>query len=119
MSIEEVVRFMGPPDSVYTLITDPHVRGIEYAASLDAVATNAQICISYWPRVGVPFDGRNGQGYKIFYAQFDDQRKLQKWLWQAPRPSLGGTLGTQARQERFWRGSYEVGPRPNEEMGAN
>jgi hypothetical protein len=118
MTVTDVFKLMGSPDRLESVIQDPHIRGTEYVRSLEEAASDAVLCISYWPRTGLPFDGRNGQGYKVLYVQFDSQRKLERSLWHQPEPSYAGSPSMLSRLERFWKGAYESSPPPPEEAGA-
>jgi hypothetical protein len=110
---DEVVRLLGTPHMVKHVEMADHGALIERVASVDAVGAGSGMELSYWPRVGVPFDGRNGQGYKVLFLYLDREHTLKLWSLAQPYPFYGkGTLTDRIRFRPYWEGSFTNSPAP-------
>ena len=114
MAPTQVIAVLGRPDTAKRLV----FHGTEHqwdGTPIPAESEEARnVCFGYWPRVGVPFDGRNGQGYQVLYVRFDAAGLVAKWEWTPPTIVRGS-----ARSLRFplpyWGGTQETsGPPPFE-----
>jgi hypothetical protein len=112
-ALTDVTNSLGLPDVVRMTRLSEHGASIQRVALVDEVPFDAHVEISYWPRVGVAFDGRNGQGYKVLFMLFDHQRRLEAWTWQQPEEQYVGSISDVQRQQEYWRGKHEAsGPPP-------
>jgi hypothetical protein len=112
MSLQSVTNLLGMPDRIQSLMINGQTNFINVVDSFTQIPTNASLCISYWPRTGLPFDARNGQGYKVLYLQFDEHENLEQWVWQQPGSGSAGDMNTIAAQVQYWHGVYRISPPP-------
>jgi hypothetical protein len=114
--LSDVISIMGTPHMVIALWEKPGLTTVVRIASVEEAAPDVALEISYWPRVGVPFDGRNGQGYKVLHLRFDATRSLRGVEWRYPGYTISGSLNMVMQQREYWRGKHEVSGPP--ESGA-
>jgi hypothetical protein len=112
LSLDEVIQLIGDPDVVQIVTTESHVVSKTRKGSVKEVPLGARMITSYWPRAGVLFDGRNGQGYEVLYLLFDGDRKLERWLWEQPHPRFDGTFGMVRRAKEYWEGKHDKSEAP-------
>jgi hypothetical protein len=105
---DQVIQILGSPDRTQVLITN----GNTLSLTVGKATSGMEMYWSYWPRVGVPFDGRYGQGYKVLYLYFNDDHRLEKWLWQQPSISYAGSLNMVRKQKDYWEGAHTISPPP-------
>jgi len=116
LTVEAVTNILGPPDRLEAIVTQIEGQGryvnTSPIPSLTAAPLNSEVVASYWPRVGVPFDGRNGQGYKVLSLSFSTELRLEAWNWHQVQPAYVGGLGSLRNEVEFWRGSHAASPPP-------
>jgi hypothetical protein len=122
--LEDSKRILGVPDIVFEIameceIIDGRFAGLKrfdtkVAASFgkDFSTETTFLVSSYWPRVGVPFDGRNGQGYRVLYLVADRSRTLRCWFWEQPTPSYKGLITANISERQYWEGATTNSPAP-------
>lgn len=122
--ISDVISVIGRPDVVDLIEIERaddggHIGGIEtYEVHRTNVVPSIAItnevitAISYWPRVGVPFNGKNGQGYRVLYLAFDQNGILKTSFWEQPSPVIRGRLAANPQEKSFWNGEFEKSPPP-------
>ena len=112
-ALDSVTNLFGAPHLIRVISMSGKLRTTQNIESLAQVSPGSEFEISYWPRVGVPFDGRNGQGYKVLFLQFDSEQKLKYWSMEQPLLPTGMT-GSQAfaMKAYFYGKTEKSGPPP-------
>jgi len=122
--LEDSKSILGVPDIVFTIvmeceISDGRFAGLKrfdakMAASFgkDFSGEATFLVSSYWPRVGNPFDGRNGQGYRVLYLVADQSRTLRHWFWEQPTTSYEGLSAANISERKYWEGATTNSPAP-------
>ena len=105
-TLSEVMAILGTPDVLQTLSTENDAVVVRQVAMAELLSQRTRTVASYWPRVGVPFDGRNGQGYEVLWVVMDDAHLVESWLWQQPSPAYAGSIGTVSVQREYWEGKH-------------
>lgn len=112
LTIPDVLKTLGAPDTIRVVVTNGEavsMRDVHVASPADAPP---QAIFGYWPRVGVPFNGKNGQGYQVLYLVLNSDRRLAFWQWERPVVIYAGTINGIRRQKEYWEGVHELSPPP-------
>ena len=112
---KDVIVIMGQPDVIQIVqrsTKDRTVSRISRANSVANVPPDTSFVFSYWPRVGVSFNGKNGQGYEVLYLLFDNQGTLERWFWEQPDPVPSGSLRDRMDQKKYWEGEHQNSTAP-------
>lgn len=112
MSKQEVISRIGPPHTTHKVVSQGKLTTITRTYEFSETAPESTSIFTYWPRVGVPFDGRNGQGYWIVHLHFGTNQLLDNWSWSEPAYVLSGSGETRRRQAEHWDGSFEISSVP-------
>ncbi len=112
---QQVLQVLGQPDTAKVLVTNGWEQRWVAVPTNTVLATAPGLRLGYWPRVGVPFNGKNGQGYQVLYVWLDQQAKVAAWRWARPSVLGAGSLSSIRAQDDYWRGVHELsGPPPVE-----
>jgi hypothetical protein len=116
LSPHQAIEFMGLPDTAKKWVVEGDQAKPVDLLSSDEYWHVASGYFGYWPRVGVPFNGKNGQGYHVLYLWFDANGQLASWQWKRPVIDFMGGVGKIALTEQdYWFGIHEKsGPPPVE-----
>lgn len=100
-----VRELLGSPQTVRASYQTNHYVGQRNISLDEQFTVGQETYYTYSPREGLPFDGRNGQGYDVLCLKFDPKGNLLIWQWERPHVLIGGSMNQVKKQMEYWQGT--------------